>query len=95
MSKATITIPLRINGKTTSITLKKNIISLWLLLKGIKSTNSIKNDIVDFVYDCSYKWKGESAKGFSDFITEQIILTFLEKDDIVDFYKIKKLLDYV
>lgn len=89
----TMTIPIRILGKTTSITLKKHIISLWILLMEIKLNKStIKESIVNFVYECSNIWNGNSAKGFSDFVTEQMLLTFLEKEDLYRYNKIKKLI---
>lgn len=81
-------------GKTTSITLKKNIVSLWILLIDIElSESKIKQEITNFVYECANIWEGKSAKGFSDFITEQIILSILEESDSKKYHQIKRILD--
>jgi hypothetical protein len=54
--------------------------------------STIKESIVDFVYQCSDIWDGTSARGFSDFVTEQMLFTLLEKDDLSRYNKIRELI---
>ena len=87
---STLTIPIRIHKSTTSITIKKSTVALWILLCNIKRKN-IKSRLSDFVYSClsgQDSWKGKNAKGFSDFVSERMIKSFLEKEDLRKYEKI-------
>jgi len=91
---------IRITPKSvSSVSLKKNITSLWLLLstdidKRIHciSRDRCKNSVTDFIYKNLNTWEKDSAKGFSDFITEKMINEILEKEDFTQYQKIKSAL---
>ena len=70
----------RLGGRSTSITLRKNIVSLWVVLLsiGIKQYNT---EIYKFIDNCINDWEGETARGLSDFITEKMIQNILQKSD--------------
>ena len=92
-----IRMSLRIDGKVTSITLKKKIIALWLIYNvGINESNieekisSLKTSVFDFVYECLKGWHYLSGKGLSDFITNKMISEILEKEDYAVFLNIIK-----
>lgn len=81
MSEGTsIRINIRICGVSTSISLRKNLIALWILMTRQHPTRW-RDNLNDFVYKSSGVWTGESAKGFSDFVTERMILTLMEQRD--------------
>jgi len=82
-----VRIPIRIEGSTTSISLRKNIVALWILLNEIPIKNR-KSKLVDFIYSCLDLWEGESAKGFSDFVSEKMVKGFLEQEDFKEYRKI-------
>lgn len=80
------------NGSfVTSISLKKNLCSIWLLLSEssdfIKPKNA-KNLILDFIYLSINEWKKDTAKGFSDFITERMIKDILSNEDFIEYKRI-------
>lgn len=86
---------IRITRKSvSSVSLKKNIVSIWLLL--VVSNPSLykksKKLIMDFIYDSLNYWKKDTAKGFSDFVTERMIQDILEKEDFLEYKKIKDIL---
>ena len=91
----TITIPIRVQGRTTSIMLKKSNVILWILFivdPKTKTAYGLKNQILNFVYRCLDLWEGENARGFSDFVMEKMILDLLEKEDLVKYNQIAKIL---
>lgn len=76
----------------TSISLKKNICSLWLLLRenpNQKSQN-LKNMVLDFIHTSLDEWQKNNitAKGFSDFITERMIKDILTEKDFIEYKRI-------
>lgn len=92
---------IRISSKSvSSVSLKKNIVSLWLLLctniidKRIHciSRDRCKTSISDFMYKNLKEWEKDTAKGFSEFITDKMIDNILEEDDFIQFKKIKDVL---
>ena len=83
----------------SSVSLKKNIISLWLLMTSDttkESTNTLKRfhkvSITDFIYESLNTWDKETAKGFSDFVTERMIKDILAKKDFLEYHRIKNVL---
>lgn len=77
-------ISLRVDGKVTSITLKKNIIALWLIFgTDIDIVNTeldvLSYEVNDFIYSCLDKWENNTAKGLSAYITNRMVKAFLNK----------------
>lgn len=65
----------------TSVTLKKNIVALWLVMMDKVHTDH-NRIIIDFIQNvCMKRWRGDTAKGMSDFIIKCMIHSMLEKDD--------------
>ena len=83
--KQSVVFSIRIQGACTSISIRKNILALWALFLEIEDWKSSLND---FAYQCADKWKGRSAKGFSDFVTSELIVSLLEEKDSVLYKKI-------
>lgn len=91
---------IRISPKSvSSVSIKKNIISLWILMtvtpleKDLTKLEKIhKNYVTDFIYSCLNRWKGNTAKGFSDFVTEGMIRDILDKKDFSEYRRIKNIL---
>lgn len=69
----------RLSGRSTSITLRRNIVSLYLLFS--EADADLDNVVFKFIDSCIDKWKGETAKGLSDFITARMIRNILTRDD--------------
>ncbi len=81
-------ISVRISSAVTSLSIKKNLIALWILLhdsdtSGVK--DSAKLLLTDFVYECLNQWNKDTAKGFSDFVSDKLIESFLEKEDYIEY----------
>ena len=106
-STDTVKISLRINPgyPVTSLTIKKNIVSLWTLLRTDGDSNDSDDNpirlISAFVYNSLALWKKETGQGLSDFITELLIKDMLsweeeseeDQDDLYQRYlKIKETL---
>jgi hypothetical protein len=72
----------------TSVTLRKNIVSLWIVL--MDKVDSDPHEVVlEFIENvCLKRWRGESAKGMSDFVLKCMIHSMLEKDDFEAFKKV-------
>jgi len=69
----------------TSITLKKNIVALWLVMMD-KIHCDHNRVIIDFIQNvCMKRWKGNSAKGMSDFVAKCMIHSMLDKEDYESF----------
>ena len=79
---------LRIGGRVTSITLKRNIVSLWLTLSDFDISGDPHSYILDFIYNTLDNWEKDNAKGLSNFVTQEIIKSMLEKRDFVRYVKI-------
>lgn len=72
----------------TSITLRKNILALWILMAE-KHEEDPQKTIMDFIDSvCLKRWKGDTAKGFSDFVTKCMIHSLLESADFELYKKI-------
>lgn len=86
---------IRINGSVTSISLRKNLVALWLVLNidGVeKSEKAFNNVVINFIYKCLDKWKGNNGKGFSDFVSVEMIFNILEYEDFALYEEIYEIL---
>lgn len=65
----------------TSVSLRKNVVSLWIVLmdKIDDDPHQVVQEFIEKV--CVKRWKGQTAKGMSDFITKCMIHSILEKED--------------
>lgn len=94
---------IRIAGSVTSLSLRRNLVALWLALNsdvsfdkvigtnpGIKG--SLNGQILNFIYKCLGKWEGNTGKGFSDFVSDMMIADILEDDD---FKKYREISQYI
>ncbi len=83
---------IRMGHKVTSISLKKNVCSLWLLMNSPINPGypkHPKNIILAFIHRLTQETQRNSAKGFSDFITEKMIEDILSKKDFNEYKRIK------
>jgi len=55
-------------------------------------TSLNKHTVTDFIYSSLNSWTGDTAKGFSDFVTERMIQDILEKKDYLEYQNIKIIL---
>lgn len=70
---------------STSITLKKNIVALWIVMMDKVHTDH-NRVIIEFIENvCLKRWKGDTAKGLGDFVLKCMIHSFLERKDYEDF----------
>ena len=65
----------------TSVSLKKNIVTLWLVMMDKIHTDHNKV-IIDFIQNvCLKRWRGDTGKGFGDFVLKCMIHSMMEEDD--------------
>lgn len=85
---------IRISGSVTSISLRRNLVSLWLVLnvENISNMNNLHGLVQNFIYSCLSKWKENNGKGFSDFVSEMMIRDILERKD---FKKYKQIFEHI
>ena len=88
-------ISLRVDGKVTSITLKKNIIALWLIYgTEIDLANTdleeLSYEVNGFLYASLDKWDNNTAKGLSMYITDRMVKSFLTKKKYKNYLRIIK-----
>jgi len=69
----------RFGGRVSSITLGKKICALYLMLMNISGDGY--SEIGSFVNECLGKWKKDDCRGFSEYVTTQMIFEMLERDD--------------
>jgi hypothetical protein len=78
---------MEINGSryNTSVTLKKNIVALWLVM--MEKIHCDHNRVIlDFIEEVVLKrWEGNTARGLGDFILKCMIHSILDKKDYEDF----------
>ena len=87
----TIRVPIRIDGNVTSVSLRKNVVALWLFLNADDdgdSNNEPSFHLRNFVYTCLDTWNNTSAKGFSDYITDRMFSDFLDTEEFTEYKKI-------
>lgn len=77
----------------TSISLKKSIVSLWLVM--MEKIHCDHNKvIIEFIQDvCLKKWYGDTAKGLSDFIQKCMLYSMLEEEDWQNYKMVYKALN--
>ena len=85
--RGSMRISIRISSQVTSLSIKKNLIAIWILLMNTDPEDS-RDDLTEFVYKCLDQWTGDSAKGFSDFVSERLIQDMLEADDYIEYKQI-------
>lgn len=73
---------------STSITLRKNIVALWILMMDKEEDDpyQIVQEFIEKV--CLKRWTGNTAKGMSDFISKCMINSFLDEKDFIAYKKI-------
>lgn len=84
-------ISVRIASVVTSLSIKKNLIALWILLgeeELSEGSEQVKRLLTDFVYECLDQWDHCTAKGFSDFVSDKLIESILEVDDYNSYKRI-------
>jgi len=76
------------NSFNTSVTLRKNIVALWILImdKAESDPYIIVQEFIEKV--CLKRWTGDTAKGMSDFITKCMIHDIVPEGDFVLYKKI-------
>lgn len=86
---------IRIAGSVTSISLRRNLVSLWLTLNtdeilkfNSNIQDSLNGKIMDFVYKCLNSWNENNGKGFSEFVSERMIEDILDNEDFERYCKI-------
>lgn len=91
--------PIRMGDFVTSISLKKNICSLWLIMViPQRTSNSIidmvtenklhRGLILDFCHQSLNEWDEDTARGFSDFITHRMVEEILDSEDYIEYKRI-------
>jgi len=93
--KTTKKYSVRVQGISTSISLRTDIISLWAVLhfdpaKDI-SHAELDEDMLSFIYTQLEEWNTVSAKGLSIFITEALINDILDPIDHEQYRRIRNL----
>lgn len=83
--KNSYTVSIRINGKTTSVSIRKNLIALWILLKNDVNQGNAnhsenhqwKKDLNNFVYACSILWTDKNSKNSKNTISAKGFSDFI------------------
>jgi len=81
--------PIRILGSSTSLSIRRSVVALWLTLTTEDDVKTPYKDIIsDFIYTCINSWEGQSAKGLSEYVAERMLQDILEKEDYKRYQKI-------
>jgi hypothetical protein len=85
----------RIAGSVTSLSLRRNLVALWLTLNtdeivdfnsGVKG--SLNGLVLNFIYKCIAKWKKNNGRGLSDFVSDMMIQDIVDSDDYAKYKSI-------
>jgi len=81
--KDSVRFSIRCGGIPSSISLKKNLISLWLVLSDNHQEKGDDNiqEIYKYIYNCLDTWKEDNLKGFSSFVSTSMIRDLLDTGD--------------
>ena len=85
----------RLHKKHTSISLRNDLVSLWLLMNDHNdrqedAQQKAEEKVVNFVLECLDSWPLNIARGFSDFVYNKIYEDILERKDFLKFQRIQK-----
>lgn len=83
-----IRISVKIAGKTTSVSVKKNIIALWVVKK-CTGESKWREAFNNFIYECLDLWDGETGRGFSEFLVDRVFLDCLSEEEYLLYNKIR------
>jgi hypothetical protein len=83
---------IKIQGRPTSVTLRKDIVSLWILLTDKKDPD-VTLLVQEFMYDVVLElWEKYHGRGLSEYTAKCMIKSILSKRDYSLYLKIKKTL---
>jgi len=68
-----IIIPVRVNGKQTSLKIRTAIAALHTFIVGGEEVKDFKQFIMDTVYRITQSWYGEDGKGLSGFVQDTMV----------------------
>ena len=75
----------RINGRVTSVKLKDSICALHYLILG--SDERIYEHCLDTCHTLIGKWRGDSARGLSTYISDKMIEEIIQSNDLLLAYQ--------
>ena len=75
----------------TSITLRDDIVSLWILFTGREDTNYF-DECVNFVDACMEIWESTNGRGLSKFVMNNMMKDILEDSDFNSYNQILNVL---
>lgn len=78
----------RLCKKNTSITLRNDMVALWLLMNDYGDDESNEEKVLDFVDKCLDSWRLNIARGFSDHVYNCMYEDILERKDYLKFLRI-------
>lgn len=85
-----IKLNIKFMGGMTSITLRKDVVALWVLMLEHGGDDTMLH-LKDFINDqCLERWNKDSAVGLSEFINWCLIRSFLSQKDFFSWRKIYK-----
>jgi hypothetical protein len=87
--------PCKLNGSSTSVTVKKDIICIWFIFSEYRKmdVSEIYPLVQEIVNECAEEWIFSSGKGFSDFVTDKIIYKTLNNADFSTYKRVRLNLD--
>lgn len=81
----------RIKGRVTSLQVRSSVAALYCLI-----TNDTDKDphsyMLDTVHKILDKWEGDTARGLSSFITDELIKKLIDKGDRKEYKQIYEIL---
>lgn len=85
----TVKLNVKINGKPNSVTLRRDLVSLWYFLRD--EEGEVRSAIQDFVQNkVVERWNKKNGRKFSEFASLCMIRSIMERKD---FYQFKKIYD--
>ena len=85
-----IKLNIRVNNKPNSVTIRKDIVALWILMLELDiKGDEIQEALLNFVLNqCLPRWKKNYAKGLGEFINMCLLRSFLDRTDFYEWRKI-------
>lgn len=77
----------RVNGRSTSFSIKNRIISFYCAVTETECTNCLK-EFTEIALDLTKDWHGDTAKGLSDYIVGRLLEGLLRKKEMKQYMKI-------
>ncbi len=72
----------RINGRVTSINVRDSVCAIHHIICGDPGGKKVEDHVLDTCHDIIDTWEGDTARGLSGYITDSMLKSMLDPEDM-------------